>query len=192
MFGVITDVFIIVVCEGGLLVVVGALVVGGVDVDVFDVVVGVLVVDGGSDVVGGVLVVGGVVGGVDVVGGCSDVVGGRVVGGTDELVSGGEAVVGGLVGELLSGSTLVVGDAGGSDVAGLFVLVLLDMTKAARRFKRGNSLGRPGMLATRTMHSWCGRAGFGINCKDVGEMVGRRGTDWSRPEHARCESRRLQ
>lgn len=161
MFGVITDVFIIVVGDGGLLEVVGALFVGGVDVDVFEVVVGVLVVGGGSDVVGGVLVVGGVVGGVDVVGGGSEVVGGRVVGGTDELVSGGEAVVGGLVGVLLSGSTLVVGDAGGSDVAGLFVLVLLDMTKAARRFKRGISLGRPGMLAKRTMHSWCGRAGLG-------------------------------
>lgn len=126
----------------------GALVVGGVDVDVLDDVVGVLVV-GGSDVVGGLLVVGGVVTGVEV--GRSEVVGGKLVGGTDDVVSGGAAVVGGLVGELDSGRSLVVGDASGSDVLGLFVLVLLDMMKA-RRFNRGRSLRWTAMLATKTMH----------------------------------------
>lgn len=67
--------------------------------------------------------------GVGVVG-VSDVlaVGGKVVGGTDVLMSGVEAVVGGLAEELRG--TLVVGDAGGSDACGLFVLVLLDMLKA--------------------------------------------------------------
>ena len=48
-------------------------------------------------------------------------------------VSGGAAVVGGLglVGELVSGGTFVVGDGGGSDVLGLLVLVLFDIVKAS-------------------------------------------------------------
>lgn len=133
----------------------GGLVVGGV-VDVVEVlnaeVVGVLVVGGVVELVVGVLEVGGVVevGAVvessEVVAG-EEVVGGKEVVGTVEPVSGVVAVEGGLVGELVVGCTLVVDDAGRSDVLalvlelllGLLVLVLLDMMNA-RRFKRGISL----------------------------------------------------
>jgi hypothetical protein len=139
----------------------------------------VLLVGGGADVVGGVLEVGGVVAASDVGGGV-EVVGGKVVGGTDELVSGGDAVVGGLVGELVSGGTLLVGDAGGSDVLGLFVLVLLDMMKA-RRFNRGKSLRRTAMLVTKN-GAYLVQQSKGWNELPVGEVVGRKGTDWSRPE----------
>lgn len=129
LVGVTTEVLMIVDTDGEEVIrVVDVRLVGVVEVEVLEVVVGVLVVGGGVDVVGGVLVVGGVVGAVvGAVVGVSEVVvgdgdGSEVVGrvsvgdGDGVLVSGGEAVVGGLVGELVSSGTLVVGDAGGSDV----------------------------------------------------------------------------